>query len=120
MPQRISWHRFLGVPLPENTVDVTRRRGSPWGNPFVLAPKGPFAREQALWLFDQFARWRTRGEPAWLEPLRGKDLACSCRLDQVCHADLLLELAHGNSGTIVNMGGKPDADTSRGATVHHP
>ena len=28
-----------------------------------------------------------------LAPLRGKDLACWCPLDQPCHADVLLELA---------------------------
>lgn len=27
--------------------------------------------------------------------LRGKNLACWCRLDQACHADVLLELANG-------------------------
>jgi hypothetical protein len=27
-------------------------------------------------------------------PLRGKDLACWCPLDQPCHADVLLELAN--------------------------
>jgi hypothetical protein len=31
---------------------------------------------------------------AWLSPLRGKDLACWCPLDQPCHADVLLELAN--------------------------
>lgn len=30
-----------------------------------------------------------------LEPLRGRDLACFCPLDQPCHADVLLELANG-------------------------
>jgi hypothetical protein len=29
-----------------------------------------------------------------LDELRGKDLACWCRLDQPCHADVLLELAN--------------------------
>ena len=29
-----------------------------------------------------------------LPRLRGKDLACWCRLDQPCHADVLLELAN--------------------------
>lgn len=33
----------------------------------------------------------------WLSPLRGKDLACWCPLDQPCHADVLLELANGSS-----------------------
>jgi hypothetical protein len=31
----------------------------------------------------------------WIAPLRGKDLACWCPLDQPCHADVLLELANG-------------------------
>ena len=31
----------------------------------------------------------------WIEPLRGKDLACRCPLDQPCHADVLLEIANG-------------------------
>lgn len=31
---------------------------------------------------------------AWLEPLRGRDLACWCPLDQPCHADVLLEVAN--------------------------
>lgn len=29
-----------------------------------------------------------------LTPLRGRDLACWCPLDQPCHADVLLELAN--------------------------
>jgi len=31
--------------------------------------------------------------PPDLEPLRGHDLVCWCPLDQLCHADVLLELA---------------------------
>ncbi len=31
---------------------------------------------------------------AWFAPIRGRDLACWCRLDQPCHADVLLELAN--------------------------
>jgi hypothetical protein len=30
----------------------------------------------------------------FFEPLRGRDLACWCPLDQPCHADVLLELAN--------------------------
>jgi hypothetical protein len=29
-----------------------------------------------------------------IKELRGKNLACWCRLDQSCHADVLLELAN--------------------------
>jgi len=31
-----------------------------------------------------------------IEQLRGKNLACWCRLDQPCHADVLLDLANRN------------------------
>ena len=31
---------------------------------------------------------------AYLAPLRGKNLACFCPLDQPCHADVLLKLAN--------------------------
>ena len=30
----------------------------------------------------------------WVAPLRGKDLACWCPLGELCHADVLLELAN--------------------------
>lgn len=30
----------------------------------------------------------------WLEPLRGKDLACWCKLEDECHADVLLEFLY--------------------------
>jgi hypothetical protein len=32
--------------------------------------------------------------PDMLAPLRGKNLACFCALDQPCHADVLLRLAN--------------------------
>lgn len=32
-----------------------------------------------------------------LQELRGHDLACWCRLDQPCHAEVLLELANGQA-----------------------
>lgn len=42
----------------------------------------------------QFERSDPAGFRAWLAPLRGKNLACACGLDQPCHADVLLELAN--------------------------
>ena len=32
---------------------------------------------------------------AWLDPLRGHDLACYCPPDLPCHADVLIDLANG-------------------------
>lgn len=49
--------------------------------------------------FDSLIFVRKRDEPerfaAWIEKLKGKNLACWCPLDQPCHADVLLELANG-------------------------
>ena len=32
--------------------------------------------------------------PKWLDELRGKDLACWCKIGEPCHADILIELAN--------------------------
>lgn len=49
---------------------------------------------EAVRVYATLLRVRERDEPerlaAWLAPLRGRDLACWCRLDQPCHADALL------------------------------
>lgn len=56
------------------------------------------AVEHAVSLFRTLAEHFRAVDPAgfaeWIEPLRGHDLACSCPLDQPCHADVLLELAN--------------------------
>ena len=41
-----------------------------------------------------FARTDAAGFVAWLSPLKGRNLACSCKPDAPCHADVLLELAN--------------------------
>lgn len=90
--------------MPPNTVCVDR--STKWGNPFRVRPGR--ANEYAVTLFRHLLNGyvaivddptpedqeryrimaiRDRGE------LRGKNLACFCRPDQKCHADVLLELA---------------------------
>jgi hypothetical protein len=58
----------------------------------------PIAVEEAVGRYQMLLQVRQRDEPArladWLKPLRGRDLACWCRLDQPCHADVLLEIAN--------------------------
>jgi hypothetical protein len=53
----------------------------------------------AVDLFRTYCKVRQRDIPeqfaAWLNPLIGKNLACYCRLDSPCHADVLLELCQG-------------------------
>jgi hypothetical protein len=34
------------------------------------------------------------GKPVYLGPLKGKNLACFCGLDEPCHGDVLLEIAN--------------------------
>lgn len=97
MPQRIK-HR-LYTPLPPNTRLVARP--SRFGNPFKIGDDG-MTRSEAI---ASFRRW-IAGELPDFEPerrkrlldslheLRGKNLACYCRLEEECHADVLLELAN--------------------------
>jgi len=107
-PKRIQWLRWSGSPLPANTRLVDR--STCFGNPFKIAKHG---RERAL----ELHRGWLRGDPdavaqahadRWRWPdlhgqalaalirqrLAGYDLACpGCRLDEQCHADLLLPVA---------------------------
>lgn len=71
--------------MPPNTVYVGRP--SRWGNPFKISVYG----EESLRLFRKDLEERLKVEPDFLDPLRGKDLACWCPLDKPCHADILLE-----------------------------
>jgi hypothetical protein len=116
-PKRIQRKRSKGWRMPAGAVYVGRP--SRWGNPFTLrqveaiAPKS--AQMWAVILHGRLlVRWDSRALAAadavdryrvWLRSsrvlypdvyaaLRGKDLACWCRLDQPCHADVLLEIAN--------------------------
>lgn len=70
--------------MPENTVKVDRT--TRWGNPWT--PENSGAVDPVL---------RFACETAPLLPvveLRGKNLACWCKPDAACHADVLLALAN--------------------------
>jgi len=83
-PRRIQLSRKKGWRMPPNTVKVTRP--GKWGNPFTVENTG---RVSAV------LRFACEVAPLLdVSPLRGKNLACFCRLDQECHADVLLELAN--------------------------
>lgn len=110
-PKRIQRQRTRGWRKPEGAVIVTRP--SKWGNPYHVRPIGltewvvvykqdeivgdkTRSRSEALrQCLDHYRDWaglQMAIDPHWLDPLRGKDLACFCPLDQPCHADVLLEL----------------------------
>jgi hypothetical protein len=69
--------------MPANAVSVTRP--GKWGNPYTVEEYG---REQAIRLYREWLAGKDLSE------LRGKNLACYCKLDEPCHADVLLELAN--------------------------
>jgi hypothetical protein len=94
-PVRLRLSRRAGFDLQRLSHDtnglaaVNVARPSRWGNPYRIAE---FGREQAIALFSRSleghsARWD-------LAFLRGKNLACWCAPDQMCHADVLLALAN--------------------------
>ena len=93
-PQRIQLSRKAGWRMPENTVVVSRHRGSPdWGNPFRIGVDG-----DAQQCVDKFRAMWMKSTPEEIHtmtaPLRGKNLACWCRPGSPCHADVLLEIAN--------------------------
>jgi hypothetical protein len=92
-PVRIQRKRTAGWKMPPNTIYVGRP--TMWGN-FVAKACCIEDRAEAVaayrgWI-DEVASdsWKGRARI----DLRGKNLACWCRLDQPCHADVLLELAN--------------------------
>jgi len=93
-PKRIQRKRTKGWRMPENTVYVGR--GSKWGNPFPLHSSSKIGRINCVYRFETALN---KGELKITigdikKELKGKNLACWCRLDQVCHGDVLLELAN--------------------------
>jgi hypothetical protein len=74
--------------MPPNTVYVGR--GSQWGNPF---PVKLYGRKKAVGTYRAFIVELELNREI-CKDLRGKNLACWCRLDQCCHADVLLEIAN--------------------------
>lgn len=93
-PKRIQRKRTRGWQMSENTVYIGRP--SKWGNPFKIGRDGD--REQCLALFKASLIKRMKVGEAVIEQikkeLKGKNVACWCSVDQVCHGDVLLKLAN--------------------------
>src|ERR1043166_280319 len=103
-PTRIQLSRKKGWRMPANTVRVARP--SRWGNPFKVGKvkcthpdcepgsHGEVTPAEAVRAFRDWLTGMLRIEPKFLAPLRGKNLACWCKLGEPCHADVLLEIAN--------------------------
>lgn len=113
MPKRIQRKRTKGWRMPLGAISVTRP--GVFGNPFTPAgcrDAGYSGTDQqiAQRCVETFAIWcgyhwrevwqgeeserRRTALLAALPSLRGKDLACWCKLGEPCHADVLLRLAN--------------------------
>jgi hypothetical protein len=91
-PIRVQRQRAKGWKMPPNTVSVTRP--GKWGNPFVVG--------NCSSVIDPVTRFACEVAPLLdLTPLRGKNLACWCKLGEPCHADILLELANAEPASQV-------------------
>jgi hypothetical protein len=99
-PTRVQRKRTKGWRMPPNTLYVGRP--TVWGNEFTATMLDvfdrPLGRQRAVDLYEAATlRWvedydDREAVEAFVAPLRGKNLACWCPLDQPCHADVLLEL----------------------------
>lgn len=104
MPVRIQRRRTKGWRMPEGAVYVGRP--TKWGNPFCLVDiidafcgdegeaRADLVRAYRRWLYEEEAYLKLASATDARNELRGKDLACWCRLDQPCHVDVLLEVAN--------------------------
>lgn len=104
MPSRLQRRRTKGWRMPEGAIYVGRP--SRWGNQWA---HGRRATRVALFR-EEVLGWNHDYRMRWLEPLRGRDLACWCPLCDVhadglplgvecpdcppCHATCLLEMAN--------------------------
>ncbi len=96
-PRRIQLSRKAGWKMPPNTVVVSRP--SKWGNPFKVGTDA-FDAFDAVDKFENWLITTNQGLEIFSRSkteLRGKNLACWCKLGTPCHADVLLRLANEKS-----------------------
>lgn len=116
-PKRIQMSRQHPWRADNPDAIIVSRGAGIYGNPFrvggyyVLNREGvpfptnfPMRHAEARLIFDsehavELFRRHVDARPDFQETIRrvlvGHDLACWCPLDQLCHADVLLELANG-------------------------
>ncbi|MTH94896.1 DUF4326 domain-containing protein [Roseibium sp. RKSG952] len=94
MPKRIQLKRARGWRKPEGSVVITR--SSRYGNPFKIGDPGPdgtpMTREEVCRRFECEALPNISA--ADMEFLRGRDVVCFCKLEDMCHGDILLRRAN--------------------------
>lgn len=73
--------------MPPNTISVTRP--GRWGNKWRL--QDGFTIYESLNIYRE---WAEDKKDQIRKELKGKNLACFCPLDKLCHADILLKIAN--------------------------
>lgn len=113
-PLRIQRKRTRGWKMPENTINVTRP--GKWGNPFVVgdfvkiwgnrevkgylkttkeyATAGYVELKSIHDVLQAYEKYMRLGVPKDFSEIKGKDLACWCKIGEPCHADILLKIAN--------------------------
>lgn len=93
-----------GMISPNGLPVVYVGRPSVWANPFLAdrtRVHSPKVLQGVMEVFRLHVQHLVEQDPDFLEPLRGKNLACWCPLTNqkwekvYCHADVLLEMANG-------------------------
>jgi hypothetical protein len=103
--ERVQLSRRKGWRMPPNTVKVDRTNKT-FGNIFTVGcnpshfsavlPSTCETTAEAVECFRYYAAtWMAITDGRWIEPLKGKNLACWCRPGEPCHVDVLLPLANG-------------------------
>lgn len=92
-PRRIQLSRKKGWRLPPNTLNVARpsRYGNPHRIGFCPVCGVTHTRDEAV---AEFEAELSQLSANHFEVMRGKNLACWCKLNERCHADVLLRLAN--------------------------
>lgn len=95
MPHRIQLKRQRGWRKPADAVVVARP--SRWGNPHPVRQHTTEAHRSSVEAYrdDLLAGLLAFSVDDVRRELAGRDLACWCRPDLPCHADVLLEVANG-------------------------
>jgi len=110
-PVRLQRSRARGSKLtsPNGLPVVCVTRGTKWGNPYVVDIRAGFGAEateiQRRTAVENYRKNMLGqvSEPLFRVPsaeearheLAGKNLACWCKSGDICHADVLLEIANG-------------------------
>lgn len=94
--------------MPANTVKIDRT--SPWGNPFKVGSTATHpvtgkrikidSSETSIALYQLWLTKTAAGKTlaiAARRELKGRNLACWCRIGGPCHGDVLLRLANGEA-----------------------